>query len=57
MLCYVADDNHMYQFRNNAWNIWIVEGTGGGTATIQIVSTLADLENPDLKIEGSLVFV
>ena len=57
MLCYVADDNHMYQFRNNAWNIWVVEGTGGGTATIQIVSTLADLENPDLKIEGSLVFV
>lgn len=57
MLCYVADDNHMYQFRNNAWNIWAVEGTGGGTATIQIVPTLADLENTDLKIEGSLVFV
>ena len=55
MLCYVADDNHMYQFRNNAWNIWVVEG--GGTATIQIVPTLADLENTDLKIEGSLVFV
>ena len=29
MLCYVADDNHMYQFRNNAWNIWEVEGGGG----------------------------
>lgn len=55
MLCYVADDNHMYQFRNNVWDVWIVEGTGN--ATIQTVPTLADLENTDLKIEGSLVFV
>ena len=57
MLCYVADDNHMYQFRNNAWNVWVVEGTGGGTATIQIVTTLADLAYSDFKFEGSFVFV
>ena len=56
MLCYVAEDNHMYQFRNNVWAIWIVESSSGA-AIVKVVSELTDLENEELKIQGQLVFV
>ena len=62
MLCYVKtvpDGNHMYQYIGGTWTPWIVEGGGGGEggSTVKIVDNLTDLENPDLKITGQLVYV
>lgn len=61
MLCYVkttTNENHMYQYLNGIWNVWS-GGSGGGSGGASIISleTLADLDNPDYKIKGQLVFV
>lgn len=61
MLCYVKDTstkNHMYQYYNGDWNVWIVQGEGGGGMSIIVVNTLYELyTNPDLQVKGQIVYV
>lgn len=63
MLCYVKQsptENHMYQYYNGTWNVWIIQGggSGGGGMSIVVVKTLEELyNNEDLRITGQIVFV
>lgn len=58
MLAYVLSTNNIYQFsKGNVWVIWTGGGGGGSGASIIKVDNLSDLDNPDYKILGQLVFV
>lgn len=61
MLCYVktvTDNVHIYQYYNGTWNQWGGQGgSGSGGMSLKVVAKLSDLNNPDLKITGQIVFV
>lgn len=57
MLCYIkesVDNNNMFQFINDEWIPWIINGSGG---SIKVVETLTDLENLTYEYLGQIVFV
>lgn len=64
MLCYVKNDlsnRHMYQYLRNTWVPWSYtsegspNGTGGGS--IQVLTYLSELDSPDHRITGQIVFI
>ena len=61
MLCYVkttSDSVHMYQFYGDTWVPWSGGGgSGGNGASIKAVTNLTELNNPNLKIIGQIVFI
>ena len=60
MLCYVKQTSngvHMFQCINSTWVPWTYATGGTGNMTLIIVDTLTELNNPDLKIIGQIVYV
>ena len=60
MLCYVKNDitnRHMYQYIGSIWIPWVYALGGGNGISIQTVQLLSELDAPDYKITGQLVFV
>lgn len=55
MLCYVKDENLIYQYRDQQWKKWIVRSGGSGGSGIAIIDDIEDL--PDYETEGQLVFL
>lgn len=57
MLAYIQSTNNIYQYVGGIWQLWTGGQGGGSGASIIKVDNLEDLNNPELKILGQIVFV
>lgn len=62
MLCYVKtvpDNNHMFIYRANTWEVWEGQGgSGGGGLSLVVVEDLEELmTKTDLQIKGQIIYV